>query len=397
MIYKIIILLCSVIPFLKQFIALKYLVNLEIVQFGYIFGLIYFLQGVSSIGWIDLATINLTKKHSLKNLNVNYFLYIGLIFIILINIIILPIFIMDINSFATYLIIILCSIFLTKFQILNKLVRAYGLLKIFFINLLIKNLLDLLLFLILIYFNEFHLVNILITEIITSMLLVGFYIKKRIIYRFYIFKYKIYKLKQIFLNNISYSLNLFIMGICSTALIFYDRIVYAYILPVGEYNQYLFYNLIIMLSFSLNSFILSIAYSKLVLLQKFEVNYIKKFLDTKIFIFIFILCILSPIMYYLIMNINLLYYSHIKIESLNTILVIVIFILNSSDFYEKYNILTNNKKVLILQILLIILIFISILFMYIKQNYTIDKLLILYLIVKIVYMIYNRKLIISVK
>lgn len=395
--YKITILLCSVIPFFKQFVALKYLTNIEIVQFGYVFGLIYFLQGVSSIGWIELATINLTKNHSLKNLNINYFLSIGMIFIILINIILLPIIIIDINSLNMILIILLCSIFLTQFQILNKLVRAYGLLKIFFFNLFIKNILDLLLFLSLICFNKFNLNNILIVEIATSILVIGFYIKKRIIYRFYIFKYEIYKLKQVFFNNILFSLNLFIMGICSTIFIFYDRILYAYILSVDEYNEYLFYNLIIMMSFSLNAFILSIGYSRLILLQKSEKNYIKKFLDAKIFILILILCILSPLMYYLIININLLYYSHIKIESLNIILVILIFILNSSDFYEKYNIMTHNKKVLILQLSLIILIFASILFMYIKQCYTIDKLLILYLIIKVLYMICNRKLIITYK
>lgn len=395
--YKITILLCSVIPFFKQFVALKYLTNIEIVQFGYVFGLIYFLQGVSSIGWIELATINLTKNHSLKNLNINYFLSIGMIFIILINIILLPIIIIDINSLNMILIIVLCSIFLTQFQILNKLVRAYGLLKIFFFNLFIKNILDLLLFLSLICFNKFNLNNILIVEIATSILVIGFYIKKRIIYRFYIFKYEIYKLKQVFFNNILFSLNLFIMGICSTIFIFYDRILYAYILSVDEYNEYLFYNLIIMMSFSLNAFILSIGYSRLILLQKSEKNYIKKFLDAKIFILILILCILSPLMYYLIININLLYYSHIKIESLNIILVILIFILNSSDFYEKYNIMTHNKKVLILQLSLIILIFASILFMYIKQCYTIDKLLILYLIIKVLYMICNRKLIITYK
>ena len=67
---KIIIILCALLPFIKQSIALKFLSSSEIMTFGYIFGLIYFLQGISSLGWGDASLIKLTKNKSFKNISI---------------------------------------------------------------------------------------------------------------------------------------------------------------------------------------------------------------------------------------------------------------------------------------------------------------------------------------
>lgn len=395
---KLIIYICisSVLPILKQMFILKFLNYNYIDIYGLLFAMASFFIGFSHFGWAEISAIKTSQKKSIHDKEKFLSYHLALYSIFFINIFFIPLvfYIQNLNFYFLFF-ILLYVIMLSIFHLNNKIIRSYNILKLFFILIIIKNLIDMFLFILLFFTNCFFIETIFTSEILSALFVVIFAYRLKIFnkYKYNVFSIKLFnKYKLFFIKNKYHAFNIFIVSVFSLIIVYIDRILYYYILSKVEYVEFMFYLIIINLFMSINALFYSLLFNKLSNLQLLSKEEILNSLDRivlKLLIIIFILPILITITGY----IQSIFYIHISISIINVSLVFFYGSLIIMNIYEKYNMLTKSKYTKYLQIFILIIYLFSLFVLYKINILNLTYALIITILTRIIYIVLNREII----
>jgi O-antigen/teichoic acid export membrane protein len=387
----------SILPILKQMFILKFLNSNFIALYGVLFANASFFIGFSDIGWADISAIKTSQKKSIYNEEKFFSYHLAIYSIILFNIFFMPLafYIQNLNIYFLPF-VVLYSIMLSVFNLNNKIIRSYNILKLFFILIIIKNFIDIFLFILLSFLNEFSIGAIFLSEVLSSILVILYTYRLKIFYRYKFNIYQIIKLfdkyKLFFTKNKSHAFNIFIISIFSLIIVYSDRILYYHILTKEEYVEFLFYLLIINLSMSVNALFYNLSFNKLSKLQLSSKEEIINFLDISFLKLVKIIFIL-PALIIITSYIQSIFYPHIVTSITNISLAFLYGTLIIINIYEKYNMLAKNKYMKYLQIFSLIIFLCIILSLYSMSILNLNYAFITIILTRIIYIILNRKII----
>lgn len=390
------IVMSSLLPVLKQMYILKFLNYNYIDIYGLIFAISSFFIGFSHLGWAEISAIKTSQKKSIHDQEKIFSYHFALYSISFINIFFIPIifYIQNIDFYFLFF-IIPYVISLSIFQLNNKVIRSYNILKLFFILIIIKNFIDMFLFIILKFIGYFFIEIIFSIETLSSLFLIMIAYQLKIFIRF---KYNIlskklfYKYKLFFIKNKYHAFNIFMTSIFSLILIYSDRIIYYNVLSKVEYVEFMFYLIVINLFMSVNALFYSLLYNKLSNLQLLAKEEMLFYLD-KIFIRFLTLILSLPVLIISTKYIQNLFYANIASSIVNISLVLTYASLIVINIYEKYNLLSKNKYTKYLQLFVLSIFILSLFILYKMSIINLTYALTITVLIRVIYIILNREII----